>query len=162
MDSSMNNLIKSVFAGQLLEVEKALDAGAKVDDSDDLGRTALMYAAVAKRADIVRSLLERGASPNIQDKSGWTALHFAAQEQAHDVVIELLAHNADLNVADEHGNTPLFRAVFTYRQDGGTIQTLLSHGADPDRKNNYGTSPHDLSRTIANYNSKRFFSAKNN
>jgi ankyrin repeat protein len=50
-----------------------LDAGAHVDDRDDRGRTALMIAAEAGRAEIVELLLKRGADPSLRDKAGHRA-----------------------------------------------------------------------------------------
>jgi ankyrin repeat protein len=50
-----------------------LDAGAHVDDRDDRGRTALMIAAEAGRAEIVELLLKRGADPSLKDKAGHRA-----------------------------------------------------------------------------------------
>jgi ankyrin repeat protein len=47
-----------------------LDAGARIDDRDDRGRTALMIAAEGGHADIANLLLARGADPSLRDKAG--------------------------------------------------------------------------------------------
>jgi uncharacterized protein len=47
-----------------------LDAGARVDDRDDRGRTALMIAAEGGHAEIANVLLARGADPSLKDKAG--------------------------------------------------------------------------------------------
>jgi len=47
-----------------------LEAGARVDDRDDRGRTALMIAAEGGRADIAGLLLARGADSSLKDKAG--------------------------------------------------------------------------------------------
>jgi len=54
-----------------IEVVKFLvDAGARIDDRDARGRTALMIAAEGGRAEIVALLLARGADPSLRDQAG--------------------------------------------------------------------------------------------
>jgi uncharacterized protein len=50
-----------------------LDAGARIDDRDARGRTALMIAAEGGRADIAGLLLARGADPALKDSTGHRA-----------------------------------------------------------------------------------------
>ena len=47
-----------------------LDAGARIDDRDARGRTALMIAAEGGRSEIARLLLARGADAALKDKAG--------------------------------------------------------------------------------------------
>ena len=47
-----------------------LDQGARVNDADDQGETALHYAARWARADEAKLLCDRGADPNAKDKTG--------------------------------------------------------------------------------------------
>ena len=58
-------------------VKFLLDHGAKLEDRDDRGRTALMIAAELGHAAIVTELLERGARPDDKDKEGKTAADLA-------------------------------------------------------------------------------------
>ena len=51
-------------------VTSLLDAGARIDDRDDRGRTALMIAAEGGHAEIADLLLARGADPSLKDKGG--------------------------------------------------------------------------------------------
>ena len=51
-------------------VKYLLDAGARLDDRDARGRTALMIAAEGGRAEIVALLLARGADPSLKDEGG--------------------------------------------------------------------------------------------
>jgi ankyrin repeat protein len=51
-------------------VQQLLDAGARIDDRDARGRTALMIAAEGGHAGIANLLLARGADPSLQDKAG--------------------------------------------------------------------------------------------
>jgi uncharacterized protein len=47
-----------------------VDAGARIDDRDARGRTALMIAAEGGRAEVVALLLARGADPSLRDQAG--------------------------------------------------------------------------------------------
>jgi ankyrin repeat protein len=51
-------------------VQYLVDAGARIDDRDARGRTALMIAAEGGRAEIVALLLARGADPSLKDEGG--------------------------------------------------------------------------------------------
>jgi ankyrin repeat protein len=124
---------------------------------DEYGRKELHHAAVSGDLEKVRALIASGADINAQDDNGFTALHFAAQENKAEIVDFLLQHNANLEIPDAHGNAPLFRAVFSYRGDGRTIQILLKAGADPDHLNSSGISPRRMAHTIANYDVRKYF-----
>ena len=64
----------------LATVVLLLDKGARIDDSDDRGRTALMIASEAGHTGVVDLLLKRGADPKLKDKSGKNAADLAATE----------------------------------------------------------------------------------
>jgi uncharacterized protein len=51
-------------------VSYLLDAGARIDDRDNRGRTALMIAAEGGHAELAGLLLARGADPSLKDKAG--------------------------------------------------------------------------------------------
>jgi uncharacterized protein len=126
-------------------------------DLDELGRSALHYAAAEGNLEEVARLLISGADPNLQDQQQWTPLHFAAQANSAPCVEELLRAGANPALRDSHGNTPLFRAVFASRGSGDVICALRAGGADPNAINSHGVSPVILARRIANYDVKRFF-----
>lgn len=54
--------------------------GARLDDADDRGRTALMIAAEVGRPAVIKFLLRRGAKAELKDKAGLSALDLAADE----------------------------------------------------------------------------------
>jgi ankyrin repeat protein len=124
---------------------------------DKLGRSSLHYAANEANVGRVRELLASGADSNLQDKNGWSPLHFAAQASSHEVTELLLASGASVHLRDSFGNTALFRAVFSSKGIGTVIQALRAAGADPKAVNAHGVSPHQLARTIANYDVAKFF-----
>jgi ankyrin repeat protein len=132
------------------------EAPSRIDSTDRGGRTALMYAALEGKADIVRLLLEGGADPNAQDQDNWTPLHFAAQSYDALVASILLEFGATLDVRNKYGNTPLFIAVVNSRGSGELITLLIEKGSDKNLKNNYGVSPLSLAESIGNYDVAKF------
>jgi ankyrin repeat protein len=72
-------------------VEALLDAGAKLDQTDDDGLTPLSWAAIGNRVETARAMIARGANVNHADKRGYTPLHYAASIDFGDsAMIELL------------------------------------------------------------------------
>jgi uncharacterized protein len=125
---------------------------------DEYGRTPLHYAANDGDLAQVQNLISHGADPNAQDDNGWSPHHFAAQATSSAVTSALLEAGADVAVCDSNGNTSLSTAVFKSQGEGSVIQLLRSAGADPKSPNNYGVTPLQLARTIANYDVAQFFS----
>jgi uncharacterized protein len=60
-------------------VRLLLDRGARIEDRDNRGRTALMIAAETNHAEVVDLLLSRGADPQARDKAGKVAADIATQ-----------------------------------------------------------------------------------
>ncbi len=96
------------LTGQNRLLEHLLRRGARVEDTDDQGRTALHVAASNNHLRVVAVLLGAGADVNAQaSRGGETPLHLAA-ERGHLAVCECLVFNkAQLAVKDEAGQTPL-------------------------------------------------------
>lgn len=112
----------AAFDGHTQIVRMLLDNRARIDTRDNMGRTALMYAASGPNPETVQLLLERRADPNLADKEEkFTALMFAAAEGQIRVVEILLAHGADAALKDADGETALDFA----RQNGHTAVIRL-------------------------------------
>ncbi len=62
-------------------VKMLIDKGARLDESDDRGKTALMIAAQLGHGDTVQELLQRGAKTDIKDKDGKSALDSAPNDE---------------------------------------------------------------------------------
>jgi Ankyrin repeats (3 copies) len=105
---------------QLAKVGESLrvliEAGAEVDraaaGSEDRQRTALMYAAAAPGASLLRLLLQHGADASLASATGGLrALHVAAVEGQLDSCEALLAAGADVQAEDCGGMTALLYAA---------------------------------------------------
>lgn len=119
---------------------------------DRLGRSPLHYAAGSRASEDVVTLIASGEDCSLPDRAGWTPLHFAAQADDPATIQILIIAGAEIDACDEHGNTPLWRAVFSYRGDGRSIDALRAAGANENCANAHGVSPRSLAHRIANYN----------
>ncbi len=90
-------------------VRALLDAGARVDQTDDDGITALSWAAISNRLDLARLLIQRGADVNHVDKKGMTPLLYAASIDFGDSAMAnlLLKSGAQANARTPQGLTAL-------------------------------------------------------
>ena len=75
--------------GDLIEVQKAVEAGAPVDHVGVRGWTPLFAACARGHADVVQTLLQSGADTEIETDNGWRALMTAAQ-QGNDEIVSML------------------------------------------------------------------------
>jgi ankyrin repeat protein len=111
---------------------------------NDLGKTALHYAATQNQAQTAEILINLGADVNAQDTTGLTPLHLAAIFGYTDVAGVLYSHGASLTVADDFGDTPLHCAAIHGQLP--MIERLLDWGSDPAATNKVGLTPATLAR----------------
>ncbi|XP_038061724.1 E3 ubiquitin-protein ligase MIB1-like [Patiria miniata] len=85
---------------------------APLEHRDEDGDTALNYAVLGNKPDIVLNLLIAGSKINAANNKGLTPLHFASNE-GHEACVEALLgkQDCDVNYQDSSGNTPLFLAI---------------------------------------------------
>jgi ankyrin repeat protein len=142
-----------------------LESGARVNDSDQYGKTALIGAAGACRnPKVLTVLLAAGADPKAKDMLGNTAASNARRNQnlqgadvkelnvpgavdlfgiAHDgttdEMIAALQGGCDPNALDTTGYkmTPLMYAA-QYNHDAGVVTELLKSGAKPNTQDKLG------------------------
>jgi cytohesin len=133
--------------------------GADVNDRNEFGYNALMYACSACNIDciLVKQLLEAGADVHAKTKQAATALHLAAQYseldfsgqdlygnrrgKLGDVVRILVNAGAAVDARDDDGNTPLHNSVGSNGMEISAITALLECGADVNAVNDFGMSP---------------------
>lgn len=93
--ASKNLLIGVRENWPIKELEKLIKKGADVSFRDDLGRTALHWAALEARSELVELLLTHNSDPNATDFFGNTPLHLVVQYyvprlKERRIVIEML------------------------------------------------------------------------
>ncbi len=133
-------LIWAVRGGHNGTVLSLLQHGARIEQRDGFGGTALIRASEWDEVEIVNALLDRGADVMASDNQGHTALHLAAAYGSQACCDRLIVHGANVNATDVLENTPLTLACA--RADGDSIAELLIQAhADICKRDHRGLSP---------------------
>ncbi|CAG9135749.1 hypothetical protein JYU34_004862 [Plutella xylostella] len=104
--------------------------------------TALHLAASKGNTECVEMLLIENAKANTRNYRGFTPLHLAAMCSSVECVEVLLRDgNADPNAEDADKRTPLHAAIRPSERACDIIDTLISWGAQVNKKDVYGFSP---------------------
>uniref|UniRef100_A0A674PE28 Tetratricopeptide repeat, ankyrin repeat and coiled-coil containing 2 n=1 Tax=Takifugu rubripes TaxID=31033 RepID=A0A674PE28_TAKRU len=104
-----------------------LPPGASLDQTDKEGLTALSWACLKGKLQLVRELVDRGAATTHADRSGRTPLDLAAFCGDPEVVQHLVDHGASVEHVDCSGMRPLDRAVGC--RNTSAVIALLKKGA---------------------------------
>ena len=124
------DLRTAALNGDLQTVNKSIEQGILVDDTDELGRTALMFAAFNGHFEVIELLITDGADVNLVNDEGRTSLMFAASGPFPETVLRLLDNGAEVNRSDSVEEwTPLMYAAAEGNNE--VIELLLEHGANP-------------------------------
>ena len=92
-----------------------------VDVSHGDGWTALHWAAISNRTDVIERLVHEGADVSRQDnRRKETPLHKAARYNNTEAVRLLLDNGADINLKNNKNKTPL-----DYARKGSEVESLL-------------------------------------
>lgn len=154
MIQEQKELYISAGRGDLKSVEAMVDSGTDVNSADENQQTALHYAAMHRRDEVILSLIDRGADVNATDlKGGFSALHWVVinadpqcgkTDHVSKSLIALVNGGCKVNITDFNFATPLHIAA----QKGNKvcIVTLMSLGADPDKVDITGRSCMDIAK----------------
>lgn len=104
-------LLAAAGTGDLPALQRALADGAFVDVRDGRGRTPLMVATVARRADAFRALLAAGADVDLQDDQRDNPFLYAGAEGILDIVRAAHQAGADPTITNRFGGTALIPAA---------------------------------------------------
>jgi ankyrin repeat protein len=91
---SQTSLIAIVKRGDLINLRRAVDDGADLEEKDSQGWTPLFHAAGTGNLAMVKLLLDAGATVNQGLETGFTALFSAVMSDHVKVVKELLRSGA--------------------------------------------------------------------
>ncbi len=108
-------------------VAQLISKGHDLEERDDDGMTALMWASYNGEADTARVLAEYGASLEAVDREGMTALMWASREGHADTARVLVEHGASLEAVELDGMTAVLWA--SYEGHADTARVLVEHGA---------------------------------
>ena len=98
--------------------------GAKVDQQDKNGKTALHHAVHSR--DVLSCLIKNGADVNACTNDNCTPLMRASKKGLVNVVTLLIEHGANVELQDENGKTALHHAVHSC----DVLSCLIRNGAD--------------------------------
>eukprot|EP00438_Fugacium_kawagutii_P014553 Skav232296 [mRNA] locus=scaffold882:398467:399534:- [translate_table: standard] len=112
-----------------------LERGVPVNHADELGQTALFYAARQGHAGTIEYLMRQGADPNIVDKNGETAIFYAVLKKRADAVRALLDGGANLEVINTRQHTCMSLASVEI------LQTLAEERKKRRRYEDSGPAP---------------------
>lgn len=100
-------LMFTTMFGAEESVANLIEKGAKLEEVDQNGLTALHWAARYGKESCLRVLLQKGADIDAQDKFGSTPLMLAAENKRLDIVKFLLESDADITITNISGSTAL-------------------------------------------------------
>ena len=95
------------LGGHVGLARRLLDRKADVNQRDNLGVDALMWASAAGHCNIIELLTSRGADIDARDDHGWTALAYATSHDKYPACLCLISKRADLIAVDKEGKNPL-------------------------------------------------------
>jgi len=151
----------------LIEVSKATQSSdgsdmtqAMIEACDDeVGRTALAWAADKGSLACVEALIDAGANVNAADKAGKTALHCAASTGQHNVVDALVSAGAAVDATSKSGRSALHLAAHNAATVPNNDQ-LFNPQASQLPNPHYSLGPEDKAVSTQPYNSKLFVNAE--
>ena len=113
--------------GDLEKVKRLVDSGADISFADELGMTALHYAAKGEHLPVMRFLIDAGADVNAHDeqRAGETPLGEVAQECSFEVAEILIEAGADPTIPGFMQITALHRAERRKKPEGQRVYQLM-------------------------------------
>jgi ankyrin repeat protein len=138
-EETLNNLLLEAIQSENFATAQALlkmGASPNAEDSYQVGRTALGYAAATKNIELVDQLLQTGAKPDERkmNERGQvvTPLTQALRADAADTIEQLIKAGASVRTIDPQGWTPMHIAA--YESSQLSIEVLVNAGADVNER----------------------------
>ncbi|XP_031780287.1 putative ankyrin repeat protein RF_0381 isoform X2 [Nasonia vitripennis] len=121
-----------------------LKRGVEIDALGEDCKTALHYAALKGKPNMMQELLANGANVNSRTwLEGAYPLHLACTNYGiEDTIHQLITHGADVNARTKSGETALHNACRHMAEE--SIEALLGYGADPLLRDDSGRTAFQL------------------
>ncbi|MDE1151274.1 MAG: hypothetical protein PW788_01960 [Micavibrio sp.] len=105
-------LLQAARYGTGMALDLLITLGAKLDDTDNNGNTALHYAMDGLPMPVLGRLLKEGLNPNARNHAGETPLMTGVRRQTAPDFITLIAfHGADVHAVDNNGVNATMQAI---------------------------------------------------
>lgn len=147
--TSPTSAIEALKRGDIAETLALIEAGADVNERDDIRDSVLLYSGANGIDEVVVAALAHGGDLTITNRYGGIAL-IPACERGHESTVRILLDaGAEVNHINDLGWTALHEAIVL--SDGGAahqriIRMLLDAGADVTIPDSEGVLPIDLAR----------------
>ena len=110
LGDSKSPFLKAVKAQNLNEVERLLDGGKNVNETDSLGNNAIFYALLSDNTQILNLLIRRGINCNYPNRAGRYPLLYAVDKLDSNVLKALVDAGANVDITDNEG-LPLIESL---------------------------------------------------
>ena len=134
------SFLLSVFVSPSLFTATVSFFGARIDDVNSDGQSALMLAAQNGSEETVKALLAAGANATIKDKKGMTTLMYVQpryfRNEVGAMIAALIAAGAKLEEVDDDGRTALI--VAANDRSPMKLKALIDTGASLDARDKNG------------------------
>lgn len=137
-----DQLLEAASRGDIVEVNRCLDAGINVNVQNLAGRTALHNAAEDDHVDCLRYLIEKGADIEMEDRNIHTALLVSAMNGSCECLVYLVSKGANIQALGHKNYSALHLATLHEKYD--CVKHLLTSGADYTIKNDDGNMAIEL------------------
>ncbi len=110
-------LLQALKTNDVERAKVCIKLGADMNAKDNVGGTALMWAASRGYKDIAELLIKSGADVNAKNNNGRTALESEIINKKKDVAEMLIKAGANVNATDNEGLTLLTHAILYGKND---------------------------------------------
>lgn len=143
------DFLNAARLGNAEKVESYLNNGMDPNTKDKFCRTALTFATIFKRKEIVQTLLQHKANPYVQDWYTWHPRRYAAAQGDYEITKIYLEHD-DSNINEKNGfgwSDMMFTAA------GGNLKTMKlfkEHSGNIHDTDRFGKTLVDIAEQYGN------------
>lgn len=152
----------SIKENNLRELDRLLTGQKDLISIKPYSQSLIIHACFENNIQIVEYLIQKGFDVNEKDNNHFAPLHACAEYNFAKLAELLLKNGAIPNIKDSFGNTPLMIATLHWDKNIDVIKVLLDNKANPDEKNNSGSSPRDLADKMKSDQLINLFNIKKN